>query len=475
MLDSAEELKREMLQRLTGNPDIRLSPDQEQALARFLSFVRSQHDYCTFLLTGSAGTGKTFLINLFSKILKQSGYQVILLAPTGRAAKVITKRTHRHAYTIHHHIYSVKENDLGEVYFELKPNKTKKPTVYIVDEASMIGDKEGGISGSLLKDLLNYAFHDNPSQKLILVGDPVQLPPVGSAESPALQAYMLGQLYNIDLYEAQLNEVLRQSIDSDVLDNAVRIRDTFLSNLENPLELLFSNEVINLDNAYESLETYLGYFQEGNYDRVIFITYSNWQSSKVNQAIRHRLFEEEGALQVSDLVMVVRNNYAWGDPKRLPFIANGEMGTVHYVDQESYEEKYGLKWIDAEIAFEDTRGEEFVVPCKVVLDLLDDKRPQLDEATMHRIWFERKQVYAELPIKESAALMRKDPYVNALQIKYGYCITGHKSQGGQWENVIIGFEPDYGKNPQAYMRWVYTVFTRAEERVFLLNCPFVEN
>ncbi|MCB0838073.1 MAG: AAA family ATPase [Bacteroidetes bacterium] len=470
-----DDLRDRILKDILGKNDITLTEDQERALEIFMEFYHSHEDRSAYLLTGSAGTGKTFLINIFTALLRKMGYKVILLAPTGRAAKVITRRTKRLAYTIHHHIYSPKENAFGDVSFELKANKEKSRVVYVVDEASMIGDhSDSSIPNSLLRDLLRYVFYGDEQRKIILVGDPVQLPPVGHNDSPALDPDKLSYLGDLDVFHSHLTEVKRQLVDSGVLENAVLIRDAFLGQNIQELRLDLNRDVQMLERPYEALETYMGYFEPGNQDRAVFITYSNYQATKVNQAIRHQIFGAEEPLVASDLLMVVKNNYAWGDPKRLPFIANGEMGTVRDVYPESYEEKYGLKWMDVEIEFLDARGEIMLVECKIVLDLLENKQPQLDQGVMYSILQQRKQEYMGMSASKAASLLRTDPYVNALQVKYGYAITGHKSQGGQWENVIIGFEPDYGNDLRAYIRWTYTVFTRAEERVFLLNCPFVD-
>ena len=469
-----DDLRERILNDLLGKEGITLTDDQNHALEIFMDFYHSHFERSCYLLTGSAGTGKTFLINIFTALLRKMGYKVILLAPTGRAAKVITRRTKRHAYTIHHHIYSPKENALGNLVFELKANKEKTRVVYVVDEASMIGNhSDGSAPNSLMWDLMRYVFYGDDQRKLILVGDPVQLPPVGHSDSPALNPSELSMVGDLDVYHAHLTEVKRQLVDSGVLDNAVLIRDAFLRSQAQSLEIELNRDVQMLERPYEALETYMGYFESGNQDRVVFITYSNYQATKVNQAIRHQIFGTEEALVSSDLLMVVKNNYAWGDPKRLPFIANGEMGTVRTVYPETYEERYGLKWMDVEIEFIDSRGEVMLVECKIVLDLLQEKQPQLDQSVLYAILQERRREYMGMSATKAAALLRTDPYVNALQVKYGYAVTGHKAQGGQWENVIIGFEPDYGNNLQAYIRWTYTVFTRAEERVFLLNCPFV--
>jgi len=463
-----------MLLDLLGD-DLTLSPDQEEALARFLLFEKSDETRSTYLLTGSAGTGKTFLIGVFSRYLRKMGYKVVLLAPTGRAAKVITRRTQRLAFTVHHHIYSPEERGLGEVSFSLKENKEQTKTVYIVDEASMIGDKSDGTSPrSLLQDLLTFVFDNDAYRRLILVGDPVQLPPVGHDSSPALDAENLAFKGFLSVFHAHLTDVKRQLSDSGVLENAVHLRDHYLSGQTDGFYIQPSRDVLLMENAWDSLETYLGYYQAGNYDRVVFITYSNWQATRVNMGIRNELHQTQELLVPGDLLMVVKNNYTWGDQKRMPFLANGEMGTVQEVYEDTYEEKYGLKWMNVLLEFQDAHGEYMPIECKIVLDLLQTKQPQLDASMRASIVHERQKEYVGLSPAQHAEQMRTDPYIHALQVKYGYCITGHKSQGGQWENVIVGFEPDYGQNPLAYMRWTYTVLTRAETRIFLLNCPFEE-
>jgi len=471
-----DHLREKLLAEILEKDEIHLSQDQWDVLSNFWDFYKTEIERSTFLLTGSAGTGKTFLIRILTTLLRKSGYKVILLAPTGRAAKVISRRTRRQAFTIHHHIYNVREDMNGQALFSLRNNKEATQTCYIIDEASMIGAQSDDFTTrNLLSDLMRFVFNTDEQRKLILVGDPVQLPPVGYADSPALDPILLQNELHLNVYHAHLTEVKRQHIDSGILENAISIRDVFQDDTGEIPALRPGRDVQVLDTSYEALETYMGYFQEGDPDRMVFITYSNYQASRVNQAIRKELWGNPQQLLIpSDLVMVVKNNYAWGDEKLLPFIANGEMGTIRYVHEESFEEKYGLKWIDVEIEFQTYRGGTMLVACKIVLDLLENKQPQVDAATMRSITHHRRAGYAGMPKKQLLQLMRSDPYINALQVKYGYAITGHKAQGGQWENVIIGFEPDYGNNYRSYIRWAYTVFTRAEDRLFLLNCPFID-
>lgn len=452
---------------------ITLTDDQVLAVEQFLAFYMSGDGKDTFLMTGSAGTGKTLMIQLFTFFLKKMGWKVILLAPTGRAAKVITQRTKRPAHTIHHHIFSLEEGFHGEPFFHLKENKENSKVVYIIDEASMIGDgKEESMRMSLLASLLRYVFDNDENRKLIFIGDSVQLPPVNHTDSPALNAAYLKDEYELNVFPAHLSEVKRQSADSLVLENAVLIRDAFLNGEETPeLNLRLGRDVQTLDNGYEALETYCGYYDFGNLDKVVFITYSNHKAMQVNMAIRHKLLETEEKLVPGDLVMVVKNNYTWGT-EHFSFLANGEMGVVVDTFPDTVEELYGLTFMNVVIGFDDSNGEQQLVDCKVVLDLLQSKQPQLTAEQNYRIWQDRIHLYDALPKKEAQSELAKDPYLHALQLKYGYAITGHKAQGGQWQHAIIAFEPDYGNDLQAYIRWTYTVFTRATQTVNLLGCPF---
>ncbi len=473
-----KELHQKMLQQILEKDEIELTSDQENAVHEFMTFYLSNDDRSTFLLTGSAGTGKTFLINIFSRFLRANGYKVILLSPTGRAAKVVSKRTRKLAFTIHHHIFNVHDAGSGKIFFSLKENKEPERTIYIVDEASMVGDGfEDGSRLGLLTSLAKYVFDDEVDRKLILVGDPVQLPPVGYDESPALQADHLEHHLDLSVYYSHLEDVKRQHVDSGILENAILLRTLYsedIYNEEQNWQLGTYRDVQPLDNPYESIDTYLGYYREGDLDRIVFISYSNYRAMKINQAIRHHLHHTEQLLVPSDLIMVVKNNYTWSNTKHMPFIANGEMGTIRSVFSDTLEARYGLNWVDVEIEFNNNLGDPIVIECKVVLDLLVNKESQLTREHLYLVYDARRKEYLNLSKSRMKQQLRVDPYVNALQIKYGYAITGHKSQGGQWETAIINFEPDYGNNPKAYIRWVYTVFTRAAERLYLLGCPFID-
>lgn len=472
------DLAEKMLADLLARDGASLTEGQEAALQAFLEFHVTDAPGSAFVLRGAAGTGKTFMIRLLTRFLTRQGFKVALLAPTGRAAKVITRRTSRYASTIHRYIYSAVELPGGGVIFERKENKDPRKMYYIVDEASMLGDQAASgdpVGGKgLLSELIKFIYKDEPKRRMILVGDPNQLPPVGSSKSPGLDAGYLRTQYRMRVKEAEMTEVLRQEAESEILRMANLIRASMAEAEPPALSLSYGGEVEVLQNGQEALELYTGLFESDNPDKSLFITYSNKLAVDVNRALRHQLFETEEPLVPSELLMVVRNNYAWGN-KQFPFIANGEMGIVRAIFPETLEEKYGLKWMDVELEFRDLSDKPVLIECKVVLDLLDSKSPQLQYADMQRVLLERRKDFAGLSKTRRQDTMRKDPYINALQVKYGYAITGHKSQGGQWEQVIIGFEPMYsGMNLRDYLRWTYTAFTRASERLYILGFPFME-
>lgn len=466
------DIYRNILDDLLERDGYLLTNDQEAAVDEFLRYHADSSPHAVMLLMGAAGSGKTFLIRLITRFLLRQGFKVALLAPTGRAAKVITRRTGRYASTLHRYIYSPVETPGGRVFFDRKPNKDPERIYYIVDEASMLGDggEEGG--QGVLADFLQFAYDEFQGRKIIMVGDPAQLPPVGSTLSPALDGVYLKKQFHLSVYETQMTEIMRQAESSEILNVAGQVRQSMVSGVPPNIEIAYGGEVEVVDNGYEALELFTGLYRQDDPDAVLFVTYSNKMSVEVNRALRHQLHEAEEPLISGDLVMVVRNNYAWGN-KQIPFLANGETGVVRDVYSDTYEEKYGLKWMNVLLEFLDVAQKPVEIEAKVNLDLLDNKKSQLAYADMQHVMLERRKEYESLPLTRRKAGMRSDPYLNALQIKYGYAVTGHKSQGGQWRNVIVGFEPLYpGMAMSDYLRWAYTAMTRAEERLYLLNFPF---
>ncbi len=469
MLTSHRDIIDEVLDRVS----MKLTPDQDRAMDAFLDYHDKNAGRSAFVLEGAAGTGKTFLIRLLNYFLRKQGYKVALLAPTGRAAKVITKRTKRYASTIHRYIYAPFESPGGGVHFSLKENKDPQKMYYIVDEASMVGDGgDDGAGTGLLSDLLRFVFDEGPNRKIIMVGDPAQLPPIGSQTSPALDQQYLQKYFRLYTSGDQMKEVMRQAEFSEVLRYATEIREAMDADVTPNIEKVWGGEVEHVDNGHEAMEIYAGLFDSDDPDSVVFLTYSNKMAVDVNMAVRNLLFEPEEDLIVGEQLMVVKNNYAWGE-KKFPFIANGEMGVVRHVLHETLEEKYGFRWMDIVIEFQDLSDNPVEVECKVVLDLLADRKGQLNYSDMQNVIRERRMEMDTLPKTREKAVMRKDPYINALQIKYGYAVTGHKAQGGQWRNVLIAFEPMYkGMSLKDYIRWTYTAVTRAEDRLYVLGFPF---
>jgi len=451
-----------------------LTSDQEKALDVFFQFYQDPEKGTVFLLRGAAGTGKTFLIRLLSRFFTRQGYKNALLAPTGRAAKVITRRSKRYAATLHRHLYTPVEIPGGGVSFQLKENKDPYKMCYIVDEASMVGDgSEGGYGHGLLADLFQYAGEAGAHRKVIFVGDPAQLPPVGSQVSPALDAPYLREQFKLRVYQADMTQVMRQAEGSEILQWASEVRTAMGQSKLPTLEPVYGGDVELLQDANEALDLFTGLYRQDDPERVLFLTYSNRFAAEVNKAVRHRLFEAEEELLEGEVIMVVRNNYAFGN-QQFPFIANGEMGIVQQVHRDTEHQAYGLRWVDATLEFQDLSDQPVEIRCKVVLDLLSSKDPQLPYATLQKLALDRRMDLQNQALSKRKLDVRKDEYLNALQVKYGYAVTGHKAQGGQWKNVIVGFEPLYqGMDLKDYLRWSYTAITRAEEKAYLLNCPFV--
>lgn len=464
---------RHIVEGILAQAGMSLTDDQAQVMEDFYRYHRDEVGRGVFVVEGAAGTGKTFLIRLITYFVLKQGFKVALLAPTGRAAKVITKRTKRYASTIHRYIYSPSESNSGNVFFQLKENKDPSKMYYIVDEASMVGDGgEDDAGRGLLADLLKYIFSEDVRRKVIMVGDPAQLPPVGSQTSPALDPAYLKEQFRLRVLRTQMRQVMRQAAYSEVLRYATEVREAMESGAQPMLERTWGGEVEHLDNGHEAMELYAGLFRADDPDAVVFLTYSNKLAVDVNLAVRRLLYEPEEDLIRGEQVMVVRNNYAWGE-QQFPFIANGEMGFVREVRWETYEERYGLRWVDVSIEFMDLGNNAVLVDCKVVLDLLADKKPQLSYNDLQQVSRLRRIEYESMPKTRALEQMRKDPYVNALQIKYGYAVTGHKAQGGQWRNVLIAFEPMYqGMSMMDYLRWTYTAITRAEDKLYMLGFPF---
>ncbi len=445
--------------------------DQSDCMQLLAGFVADNTNDVIFLLTGYAGTGKTSVIASLVSTLNTLRQKSVLLAPTGRAAKVLRSYTGKEAFTIHRKIYRQKSATDGVGRFVLDKNLHKE-TYFIVDESSMIPDEssEGSMfgSGRLLEDLLEYVYTGTDC-KLILVGDVAQLPPVGSIVSPALDTDVL-RATGFALQAFELHQVIRQSEGSGILMNATAVRqqvnDGDLSVPElsldgyNDIERLSGNDLIDrLGEAYDRCGT----------DGAIVVVNSNNLANRYNQGIRNRVFYREEEISTGDIIMVVKNNYYWlKDDENTSFIANGDIAEVRRIRK--FEEMYGMRFADMTLWFRDM---DLEVDARVMLDTLMMGTPSLSAEKSRELYF---AVLADHPgirsKRKQFEAVRDDPYYNALQIKFAYAVTCHKSQGGQWERVFIDQGMFNRQEPTIdYLRWFYTALTRATEKVFLINFP----
>lgn len=448
------------------------TPEQEHALDVFSLFMTDRSEQVVMILRGSAGTGKTTLAGAIVKAMVALKQKLILLAPTGRAAKVFSLNAGHAAYTIHRRIYRQKSaGDLSS--FNLNDN-LNRDTLFIIDEASMIanqgyGDSAFG-SGCLLDDLMQFVYN-NQNCRMLLVGDKAQLPPVGEEESPALMADVL-RCYGMKVYECDLNQVLRQSEESGILWNATRIRQmvTHIELTQLPkirLEGFADIQVVPGDELIESLAS--SYSRVG-LDDTIVITRSNKRANIYNQGIRNTVLDREDELCRGDQLMIVKNNYFWTEgSKEIPFLANGDVAVVQRV--RNIHELYGFRF--AEVTMQLPDYDDYELTATVVLDSLTTEAPSLTREQQEQLYNAVLEDYQDIPLKsDQIKKLKSDRYYNALQIKFAYAVTCHKAQGGQWAHVYLdqGYMTDDMLTPD-YIHWLYTAFTRATEKLFLVNWP----
>ncbi|CAH0994064.1 ATP-dependent RecD-like DNA helicase [Emticicia aquatica] len=430
----------------------------------------------TFILKGYAGTGKTTFVSTLIKVLKEFGYKAVLLAPTGRAAKVMSGYSKRMALTIHKKIYRQVENAYtGALVFERMKN-TQEGTVYIVDEASMISDEREFGTNSLLHDLLDFVF-EQETNKLILIGDEAQLPPVGMIVSPALSAEHLQNRYHATITEHVLTEVMRQGEGSGILTNATDLRKQ-LTEEEPNIQLVTSKYKDFYRMTGDRLEDGIRYaYDKYGRENTTIITRSNKNAVQYNRFIRTAINYSENELDSGDMLMVVRNNYTvLGEESKAGFIANGDFVEVIKIRRE--EEMHGLRFANVTLKLVDYPDEpEF--DTKIILNTLYSNAPTLSSEE-NKLLYESvvKDYFWVKSKKERQDLLRKDSYLNALQVKFAYALTCHKSQGGQWDAVFVdqGYLPD-AQIDSDFIRWLYTAITRGVKEVFLLNFnkQFLEN
>ncbi len=445
---------------------------QAKAIASFADFLVTEDPNPVFLLKGFAGTGKTSLVSAFVGILDEFKIKQVLMAPTGRAAKVFSSYSNKPAYTIHKTIYRQKSAKDGFGNFDL--NKNLKPeTIFFIDEASMIsgftGDYSGFGSGNLLEDLLNFVF-EGRNCKLVLIGDSAQLPPVGISESPALDVDML-KYYGANVTLSFLSDVVRQSFKSGILKNASQLRESIDSDESlsgyPKIDLSGINDVIKITGE-ELIEEITNSYDDVGMGETLIVNRSNKRTNLYNKGIRNSVLYKEERLTIGDYILVVKNNYHWlKDNKEVDFIANGDVAEI--VRIKGYEELYDKQFVNCTIRLVDYK--ELEVDVKLLLDVLDLDTPGLNQKEQESFFYHVLEDFKDLsPKSKQYEAVKSSDYYNALQVKFAYAMTCHKAQGGQWKNVFIdpGFVPEENLNKD-YYRWLYTAFTRSSEKLFLVN------
>ena len=445
--------------------------DQKKAISRFSTFIDQSSSSAIFLLKGYAGTGKTTLIASWLKPLQKQGYNVVLMAPTGRAAKVMSTYAKTKAYTIHKRIYFAQQNKIGRIQFNLQKNKFKK-SVFIVDEASIIGDEESSSqlfqTGSLLQDLISYVYQGDGC-KLIFVGDTAQLPPVKQELSPALNQNYLSFNFSTEISEVELSEVLRQDSLSGILQNATNLRNLIHENIVDHFKFLIRNisDISHLQDGYDiqgALED--GYRDVGRTETIIIVR-SNKRANQYNRQIRTQIMSLENDLAVGDLLLVVKNNYFWLTPdSQAGFIANGDV--IEILRILSFNELYNFRFAKVHVRLVDYPDQD-AFDTVLILDALDTDGHALTHEQSNELYQKVRQDYSYLPKYKQYSEVKKNPFFNALQVKFAYALTCHKAQGGQWKHVFIE-KPYLPDGPSVdYYRWLYTAITRASKQLFLIG------
>ncbi|MBR0498314.1 MAG: AAA family ATPase [Paludibacteraceae bacterium] len=441
--------------------------EQKDAITNLAEFLCCREQNVLFLLRGHAGTGKTSLVGALIRVLKKAQMKTVLIAPTGRAAKVMASYSGENAYTIHKKIY--RQNAFGNEKFSLSDNKATD-TLFIVDESSMITNKGESIfgSGNLLDDLITFVYN-GAGCRLIVIGDDAQLPPVGEEKSPAMSKDWL-EGYGLEVKESYLSTVARQDGDSGILHNATLIRKKIEngSRISLPeLQIDGFDDVKSINGAAftEALED--EYAKYGS-EETIVITRSNKQALIYNQGIRRQVLQRDDEIGGGDIVMIIKNNYFWGkEYKNLEFLANGDMAEVIRVRR--HEELYGLRFSEATLRMIDYDQE---IDAKILLDSIYADTPQATKELNDKLFKGVEEDYSDIPNKrDRMKKIAEDEHYNALQIKFGYAITCHKAQGGQWDSVFIDQGSLSYEQSEDYYNWLYTSITRAKKKLHFVNFP----
>lgn len=442
---------------------------QHKLFKTLAEFITDNLNSDILVVNGYAGTGKTSAIGSVVKVLDVYKQKVVLLAPTGRAAKVFAHYSNKPAYTVHKQIYRQKVAADVQSVFQLDRN-LNTDTLFIVDEASMISNTVADQSifgtGNLLRDLVEYV-RGGKNCKLILVGDDAQLPPIGLEQSPALDLEVMriyGKIFNV-----RLTEVVRQGVDSGILKNATIIRCQLeQSDLKLPSLVIDGFDDVTPISGMDLLELLETSFYKYGSDQVVVVTKSNKRANVYNNGIRQRILYRDEELSVGDSIMVVKNNYFWtSDVEELSFIANGDIAVIERIRK--YEERYGFRFANVTLRFPDYG--DLSLDVKIVMDTLASESASLTYDQSKTLYSGVAEDFAHLRMKKERWLaVKNDPFYNALQVKFAYAITCHKAQGGQWPVVFI--DHGYFKEEMLsvdFLRWLYTAITRASSKVYLVN------
>ena len=449
-------------------------PTQSQLIwfSEISSFLLSKNLNSIFILKGYAGSGKTTLLGSLVDQLNTINHKAILIAPTGRAAKVMSAYSNHPAHTIHKQIYNTKSEETGNIIFRLKKN-TNKNTIFIVDEASMIGNEiiqtEFYKNNSLLNDLVKYV-RDGNNCKLLMVGDPAQLPPINLNISPALDSELLKEFYFDKVFIVELTIVVRQKQNSGILNNATAIRKQLNQNIYDQFRFNISgcNDIQNLNERNKIFEVVESAYNISGIDETVFIVRSNKRAYLFNKQIRQEILNLEEELSIGDRLMVLKNNYFWLHHASKPgFIANGDI--IEIIKIKSKKQIYGFSFAEVQVILVDY-PEELPFETILLIDTLEIKTASLSFEEANRLYKNIMEDYVDEKSKFKRHIkVKENKFFNALQVKYSYAITCHKSQGGQWENVFVEkpFLP-HGLSKE-YLRWLYTAITRATKKLYLMG------
>ncbi|MCD8410528.1 ATP-dependent DNA helicase [Tenacibaculum finnmarkense] len=466
MITLASKFYEEVIKGFPYKPTIK----QDLLLNKLADFIFDTNNNALFLLKGYAGTGKTTIISSVVHNLEKANKKAVLLAPTGRAAKVISGYSKKKAFTIHKKIYFSKKQGAGAMSFVKQPNKHSN-TIFIVDEASMISDAQQNSkmfeNGSLLDDLISYVY-SGKNCKLVFIGDTAQLPPVKLTLSPALDADKLSYSFDKNVFEIELDEVVRQQQNSGILANATDLRmliqygaSDFQFDVKYP-------DIIRLEDSYDIQDAITSaYDGDVGVEDTAFIVRSNKRANQYNNQIRTEIRGQENEISTGDYVMVVKNNYFWlKESSSAGFIANGDICEVMRIN--SIKELYGFKFAEVEVRmidYPDIPNFETVL----LLDTLSSENPSLTYAESNKLYEAVKEDFADQTKYKQFLEVKKNKYFNALQVKFSYAMTCHKSQGGQWNTVFIE-QPYLPDGPSVeYLRWLYTAVTRAQNKLYLIG------